>query len=260
MAEHLLKIENITLSFGGIRALNDVSIDIVPKRLQAIIGPNGAGKTSLINCINGFYRPQQGSVIFAEKDTTKIPPHQIARLGIARTFQNIALFRDMTVLENLMLGRIAVRKLPLTGIFRSGIFWGLASRDELEDRSEVEKIIDLLELAPYRKHVVSLLPYGILKIVELGRALAMNPSLLILDEPSSGMNIDEKLDIVRYIVDAKELWGVTIILIEHDMNVVMDISEWITVLNFGEKIAEGSPKEIQENPEVIAAYLGHKKR
>jgi branched-chain amino acid transport system ATP-binding protein len=260
MADPLMKIEDVTLSFGGIRALNNVSMDIAPKRLQAIIGPNGAGKTSLINCINGFYRPQQGSVIFSAMDTTKMAPHQIARLGIARTFQNIALFREMTVLENLMLGRIALRKLPLTGILRSGVFWGLASRDELKDRYEVERIIDLLELAPYRKHVVSLLPYGILKIVELGRALAMNPSLLILDEPSSGMNLDEKLDIVRYIMDVKELWGVTIILIEHDMNVVMDISEWITVLNFGEKIAEGQPEEIQENPDVIAAYLGHKGR
>ncbi len=258
MAEALLRIEDVSLSFGGIMALRDVSLEILPNRLQAIIGPNGAGKTSLLNCINGFYRPQRGRIHFKEREITRTSPHEIARLGIARTFQNVALFGGMTVLDNLMLGRIATRRLPLTGILRSGLFWGLASHEEVRDREEVERIIELLEIEAYRKSPVSSLPFGIQKLVELGRALAMNPSVLILDEPTAGMSLEEKQDIVRYIMEVKELWGVTIILIEHDMKVVMDISDWITVLDFGAKIAEGPPQEIQVNPAVVAAYLGKK--
>ncbi|ACL25296.1 ABC transporter ATP-binding protein [Chloroflexus aggregans] len=248
-----MEIDRIGLSFGGVRALLSVTFNIYPGTIQAIIGPNGAGKTSLLNCISGLYRPQQGQIRFEGRNIIGLPPHQIARLGIARSFQNIELFRHMTVVDNLMLGRhIHMR----SGIFSGGFYWGRAQREEVEHREFVEQVIDLLEIQAIRKKMVGSLSYGLQKRVEVGRALAMNPRLLLLDEPMAGMNSEEKEDMARFILDINEEYGTTIVLIEHDMGVVMDISDRVAVLEFGQLIAYGTPDEVRSDPKVIDAYLG----
>ena len=249
----LLEIDGIVLRFGGVKALSDVSFPIYSGTIQAIIGPNGAGKTSLLNCISGLYKPQEGRILFNGQDLVRLAPHQIARLGIARSFQNIELFRHMSVLDNLMLGRHIHMK---SGLFSSGFYWGLAQKEEIKHRKFVEDVIDLLEIQVIRKQTVGALSYGLQKRVELGRALAMDPTLLLLDEPMAGMNSEEKEDIARFILDINEEWGTTIVLIEHDMGVVMDISDRIAVLNFGRLLANGTPDEVRINAEVIEAYLG----
>ena len=249
----LMEIDSIVLRFGGVKALSDVSFPVYPGTIQAIIGPNGAGKTSLLNCISGLYKPQEGRIMFKEQNLVSLAPHEIARLGIARSFQNIELFRHMTVLDNLMLGRHIHMK---SGIFSSGFYWGFAQKEEIEHRKFVEDVIDLLEIQPIRKQTVGSLSYGLQKRVELGRALAMDPQLLLLDEPMAGMNSEEKEDIARFVLDINEEWNTTIILIEHDMGVVMDISDRIAVLNFGQLLANGTPDEVRVNPDVVEAYLG----
>ena len=224
-----------------------------PGEIFAVIGPNGAGKTSLLNCICGLYHPQQGRILYGDTDLLNTPSHKLPTLGIARSFQNIELFRHMTVLENLMLGR---HTRMTKNIFAALMYWGAAEREEIDHRQFVEYVIDLLEIQGIRKQTVGSLAYGLQKRVELGRALAINPSLLLLDEPMAGMNVEEKEDIARYILDINEEWGVTIILIEHDMGVVMDISDHVAVLDFGRKIGEGTPDAVKQNPAVIQAYLG----
>jgi branched-chain amino acid transport system ATP-binding protein len=248
-----LIVINICLNFGGVAALSGVSFDVREGEMLAIIGPNGAGKTSILNCINGFYRPQKGGMTFEDQNISHLPPHQIARLGIGRTFQNIELFTGLSVLDNLM----ASRHLHLKrGALAGAIYFGPARREEIRHREIVEDIIDLLEMEPYRKKVVGLLPYGVRKRVELGRALALDPKLLLLDEPMAGMNLEEKEDMARFIIDIHEIKLIPIVLVEHDMEVVMDIAERLVVLDFGKKIAEGNPEEIRQNPLVIRAYLG----
>ena len=248
-----LKVNDIWLKFGGVSALSGVSFNVRGEEMLAIIGPNGAGKTSILNCINGFYKPQKGEITFGDQNIGHLPPHRIARLGIGRTFQNIELFVGLSVLDNLM----AARHLHLKrGALAGAIYFGPARREEIRHREIVEDIIDLLEMEPYRKKVVGLLPYGVRKRVELGRALALEPKLLLLDEPMAGMNIEEKEDMARFIIDIHELKHIPIVLVEHDMDVVMDIAERLVVLDFGIKIAEGKPEEIRQNPLVIRAYLG----
>ena len=252
--EAIIKVENVSLAFGGVQALYNISTGLFEGEIFAIIGPNGAGKTCLLNCISRFYTPQEGQILYKGKDLLGVHTHAIAKLGIARTFQNIELFKGMTVLDNIKLGRHAFLK---SGIFSDIIYWGRTRREELKLRQEIEeKIIDLLEIEAIRKKVVGTLPYGLQKRVELARALAMQPEVLLLDEPMAGMNLEETEDMARFIINVNQMWGVSIILVEHDMGVVMDISNRVCVLEFGQKIAEGSPKEIQENPHVIRAYLG----
>ena len=249
-----LRVEDIHLSFGGLMALHGVSTGVRKGEIFSIIGPNGAGKTCLLNCINRFYHPQKGEIIFEGQDISHVRPHKIAALGIARTFQNVELFGHMNVLDNIKLGaHIHLRAGSLSG----GVYYGKCQHEEMGLRKEIEeKIIDLLEIEHIRKHVVRTLPYGLQKRVELARALAMRPKLLLLDEPATGMNLEETEDMARFILDINEEWGVTIILIEHDMGVVMDISDRICVLDFGQNIAEGKPEEIRHNENVIKAYLG----
>jgi len=248
-----LSVQNVSLSFGGIQALTDVSFDMREGEILAIIGPNGAGKTSMLNCINNFYRPDKGRIIFEGHDLTRLSPHRIAQLGIARTFQNIALYTGLSTLDNLMAARhIHMR----AGLLQSLLYWGPAHREDIAHRQVVEEIIDFLEMEHIRKAVVGTLPYGLRKRVELGRALAMEPRLLLLDEPMTGMNQEEKEDMARFILDVHERHGKTILLIEHDMGLVMDIAERVVVLDFGLKIAEGTPEEIRHNEGVIRAYLG----
>jgi branched-chain amino acid transport system ATP-binding protein len=249
-----LEVQDLHLSFGGLAALNGVSLSVDPGEIFAIIGPNGAGKTCILNCICRFYYPDQGRILFEDKDITQLSPHRVAHLGIARTFQNIELFQGMTVLDNIKLGaHVHLR----SGFLSGALYWGKASREEMRLRREVEeRVIDLLEIQAIRKKIVGTLPYGLQKRVELARALAMRPKILLLDEPMAGMNLEETEDMARFILDINEEQGVTIVLIEHDMGVVMDISDRIFVLDFGTKIAEGSPEEIQHNEHVINAYLG----
>ena len=253
MAAPLLDVAGLVLRFGGVTALSDVSFSVEQGALNAIIGPNGAGKTSLLNCISGVYRPQRGRIVFDAKDVTRMGPATRTRLGLARTFQNIALFRGMTVLDNLLIGRHVHQK---TGTVAGGIDWGRGQREEIRERERVEEIIDFLEIQPFRKQVVHTMAYGLQKRVELGRALALDPRLLLLDEPMAGMNAEEKEDMARYILDINEERGTTVLMIEHDMGVVMDLSHSVVVLNFGQKIADGAPEEVQGNAEVQAAYLG----
>ncbi len=249
----LLKVENISLSFGGVKALEDISFDIMEGEIRAIIGPNGAGKSSMLNCINGFYHPQKGRIWFDGAYRGALKPHQIARQGISRTFQNIALFKGMTTLDNLMTGRITRMR---ANMFWQALWKGKAEREEIEHRERVEHIIDFLEIQSIRKTPVGRLPYGLQKRVELGRALAAEGRLLLLDEPMAGMNIEEKEDMCRFIIDVNEQFGTTIALIEHDMGVVMDLADRVVVLDYGRKIGDGVPDEIRRNQTVIDAYLG----
>ncbi len=249
----ILEVQNISLAFGGIKALTDISFDVREHEIRAIIGPNGAGKSSMLNCINGVYQPQQGAISLRGKTFRHMNSRQVAEMGVARTFQNLALFKGMSVLDNLMTGRNLKMK---TNIFQQAIHWGAAEREETEQRMVVERIIDFLEIQAYRKTPVGRMPYGLQKRVDLGRALAMEPQVLLLDEPMAGMNVEEKQDMSRFILDVNDEFGTTIVLIEHDMSVVMDISDRVIVLDYGKKIGDGSPSEVRENPEVISAYLG----
>jgi len=253
VGEVVLAIDNISLAFGGVRALAEVSFDVRAHEIRAIIGPNGAGKSSMLNVINGVYHPQQGSVTFKGVTRRQMRPHEAARQGIARTFQNIALFKGMTVLDNIMSGRNLRMK---TNILQQAIRWGAAEREETVHREFVERIIDFLEIQAIRKIPVGKLPYGLQKRVELARALAMEPELLLLDEPMAGMNVEEKEDMCRFILDVNDEFGTTIVLIEHDMGVVMDLSDRVVVLDYGRKIGDGTPDEIRTNQAVIDAYLG----
>jgi branched-chain amino acid transport system ATP-binding protein len=264
-----IRIESLSLGFGGVKALTDVSLDVRENEIIAIIGPNGAGKTCILNCINGFYKPQKGEIYFDGQRITRIRPDRAARLGLARTFQNIELYSGLSTLDNIMAARHVLMN---QNFLASALYFGPAHTEEIKHRKVVEDIIDFLEIEPIRKSIVGSLPYGMRKRVELGRALALEPKVLLLDEPMAGMNLEEKEDIARFIIDIFEGQGATypdtpvlrdginsIILVEHDMGVVMDIADRVVVLNFGKKIAEGTPAEIRTNPEVISAYLGAEK-
>jgi branched-chain amino acid transport system ATP-binding protein len=253
IGEVLLHADNISLSFGGVRALADISLEIREHEILAIIGPNGAGKTSMLNVINGFYHPQEGTITYKGATRRRMRPHQAADQGIARTFQNVALFRGMTTLDNIMTGRLLRMR---RNFLWQALYYGPALREELAHREHVEEIIDFLEIQSIRKTPVGQLPYGLQKRVELGRALAMEPELLLLDEPMAGMNVEEKEDMCRFILDVNDEFGTTIALIEHDMGVVMDISDRVAVLDYGRKIADGSPDAVRANQDVIDAYLG----
>lgn len=249
---HLI-VSQVTLTFGGLNALSELNISIEPGLITSIIGPNGAGKTSVLNCISGFYHPTKGEIHYGQHDLTHASPHQISNIGIARAFQNLELFRGLSVLDNLMLARHQNLKYS---IFHALIYFGKASRLEAENRAYVEKVIEFMELEPYRKQMVGNLSYGVQKRVEVARALTLAPKLLLLDEPMAGMNIEEKEDIVRFILDLKKEWDITIVLVEHDLGVVMDISDQIYVLDFGELIGSGKPEEVASDPKVIEAYIG----
>jgi branched-chain amino acid transport system ATP-binding protein len=247
--EVILEVKNISLRFGGVKALTDISFDVREHEVRAIIGPNGAGKSSMLNCINGVYAPQEGRITFRGKTFSHMNSRQVAEMGVARTFQNLALFKGMSVLDNIMSGRNLRMK---SNLFQQAIRWGAAEREEVAHREFVEKIIDFLEI----QTPVGRLPYGLQKRVDLGRALAMEPQVLLLDEPMAGMNVEEKQDMSRFILDVNDEYGTTIVLIEHDMGVVMDISDRVVVLDYGKKIGDGTPEAVRANPEVISAYLG----
>jgi branched-chain amino acid transport system ATP-binding protein len=256
IGDAILDVRNISLSFGGVKALTDISFDVREHEVRAIIGPNGAGKSSMLNCINGVYTPQQGSITFRGRTFDHMNSRQVAEMGIARTFQSLALFKGMSVLDNIMSGRNLKMK---TNIFQQALrnpWSSAAEREEVEHREVVEKIIDFLEIQAYRKTPVGRLPYGLQKRVDLGRALALEPQVLLLDEPMAGMNVEEKQDMSRFILDVNDEYGTTVVLIEHDMSVVMDISDRVVVLDYGKKIGDGTPGEVRANPEVISAYLG----
>lgn len=248
-----LKVENLTLRFGNLIALQSVSLELRKGEILGIIGPNGAGKTCLMNCISGFYKPQDGHIYYKGKDLLKNPTYTISQLGISRTFQNVELYTGLSTLDNLLAAR---HHLIQYGLLSSLFHFGRSSREEVNHRRAVEEIIKLLEIEDIRNHIVGSLPYGLRKRVELGRALVQEPEILLLDEPMAGMNVEEKEDMARFILDINELKGTSVILVEHDMGVVMDITQRIVVLDFGSKIAEGTPQEIRENPTVINAYLG----
>ncbi len=253
LGEVLLSVDDISLSFGGVNALSDISFEIREHEILAIIGPNGAGKSSMLNVINGFYQPQKGKVSFKGTTFRRMRPHVAAKLGIARTFQNIALFKGMSTLDNLMTGRLLKMR---RNFLWQALYYGPAQKEEVAHREAVERIIDFLEIQAIRKTPVGRLPYGLQKRVELGRALAMEPDLLLLDEPMAGMNVEEKEDMCRFVLDVNDEFGTTIALIEHDMGVVMDISDRVVVLDYGRKLADGPPDEVRANPDVIDAYLG----
>ena len=249
----ILDVNNISLRFGGVKALSDISFDVREHEIRAIIGPNGAGKSSMLNCINGVYKPQEGSITFRGQTFKHMNSRQVAELGVARTFQNLALFKGMSVIDNLMTGRNLRIK---SNLLLQALRWGPAEREEVEHREKVERIIDFLEIQAFRKTPVGQLPYGLQKRVDLGRALAMEPQVLLLDEPMAGMNVEEKQDMCRFVLDVNDEFGTTIVLIEHDMSVVMDISDRVVVLDYGKKIGDGAPDEVRANPDVISAYLG----
>jgi branched-chain amino acid transport system ATP-binding protein len=249
----ILDLKNISLSFGGVKALTDISFDVRQHEIRAIIGPNGAGKSSMLNVINGVYRPQKGEIVLRGEHRRNMDCHSAAKAGIARTFQNIALFKGMTVLDNIMTGRNLKMK---SNFLLQALHWGPARREEMEHRARAEQVIDFLEIQAIRKTPVGRLPYGLQKRVELGRALAAEPDILLLDEPMAGMNVEEKQDMCRFILDVNDQFGTTIVLIEHDMGVVMDISDRVVVLDYGKKIGDGTPDEVRSNQAVINAYLG----
>jgi branched-chain amino acid transport system ATP-binding protein len=253
IGEAILDVRGISLAFGGVKALTDISFDVREHEVRAIIGPNGAGKSSLLNCINGVYQPQQGSITFRGRTFKHMNSRQVAEMGIARTFQNLALFKGMSVLDNIMTGRNLKMR---SNLLLQALRIGPAEREEFAQREVVERIIDFLEIQPWRKTPVGRLPYGLQKRVDLGRALAMEPQVLLLDEPMAGMNVEEKQDMCRFILDVNDEFGTTIVLIEHDMGVVMDISDRVVVLDYGKKIGDGTPAEVRRSEDVIRAYLG----
>ena len=253
MGQPLLKVDNMSIRFGGVKALQDVSVEVQENTIHALIGPNGAGKTTLLNCISRVYKADTGQVIFNGRDISHQKPYKVVDEGIARTFQNLELFSNVSVMDNMLLGCHSRKK---TGFFSEALFWGKARKQEHEFRTKVEEIIDFLDLQAYRMEIISNVPYGVQKNVELGRALVMEPKLLLLDEPSSGLNVEETQDLVFWLEDIRAEFGITILLIEHDMRLVMDVCDKISVLNYGKLLAEGNPQDVVNHPDVVKAYLG----